>query len=113
MAQITLDQARAGMVLAAGVYDRRGRLLMPCARELNEGNLTAFRMWGVSTLEIVGEQPEAPREPELDEGTLARADEHVARLFVNAGPAHPFLDELRKVARLRRARSLARAEAVT
>ena len=109
MAQVTLDQALVGMVLASNVHDRRGRLLMPAGKELTERHLAAMRMWGVSLIEVEGEGPEVESEPDFDEEILARADAEIDDLFSNAGEDHPLLAELRKLARVRVAREIARA----
>lgn len=112
MAHLSLDQARVGMVLAADVKDRRGRLLVPAGRELSERHLEALRMWGVPAVEIDGDDGEgddvAPIDPEIE----ARARADVDDLFVHAAEAHPFVDVLRKLAVERQARALAREVAV-
>lgn len=107
MAVVALDQVHAGMVLADDVRDRRGRLLMPSGRELTEKHLEAFRMWGVASVDIEGgPAKEAPRRV-FDEKILARADWETDLLFTNASEDHPFLKELRAIARLRVAETLA------
>ena len=107
MAVVTLDQVHAGMVLADDVRDRRGRLLMPSGRELTEKHLEAFRMWGVTAVDIDGgPTKETPRRV-FDEAILARADWETDLLFTNASEDHPFLNELRSIARLRIAETLA------
>lgn len=104
MASITLDQARPGMVLAAEVFDRRGRLLMGEGHELTDRHIQALRQWGVLRLDVddAGEEPEpeSPLTPEV----LAHVEEDMQRLFVNAGGPHPFLDELRAAAWVRATR---------
>lgn len=107
MAVVTLEQAHAGMVLATDVKDRRGRLLMPAGRELTEKHLEAFRMWGVSGFEVEGgPAAEEPPRPVFDDATLERADRETDLLFSNAPDDHPFLKELRGIARLRVAEAL-------
>jgi hypothetical protein len=107
MAHVTIDQARSGMILAAEVTDRRGRLLMPAGRELTDKHLAAFRMWGVAGMEVCGDEPE-PAVPVFDEATLAQAEEVVRELFSLVGFDHPFLRELEAIARSRAARDLVR-----
>ena len=110
MAVVPLDQVQAGTVLAGEVRDRRGRLLMPAGRELTEKHLEAFRMWGVASVEIDGGPTEEPPARVFDEATLARAEWEANALFANASEAHPFLDELRALARLRIAGTLSQEE---
>lgn len=111
MPRVNIDQARSGMVLAAEVRDRRGRLLMPDGKTLTERHLEAFRMWGVSFIEILGEDIPEAAEPVLDEATLARADEIVRDLFAVAGLEHACLRELGALARTRIAHELVRSAA--
>lgn len=110
MPRVNLDQVRSGMVLASEVTDRRGRLLMPGGRTLTDRHLAAFRMWGVATIDILGDEVPEPSELVFDEATLARADEMVRDLFAVAGLEHALLRELGAVARTRIARELMRAD---
>ncbi len=66
-----------------------------------------MRRWGISLFEVEGDGPEEELEPQFDEETLARADAGVAELFANAEGDHPFLEELRKLSRVRVAREIA------
>jgi hypothetical protein len=106
MAVVTLDQAQVGMVLASDVRDRRGRLLMPAGRELTAKHVEAFRMWGVVSVEIEGGPEKEPPRRVFDDATLERADWETDLLFANASDAHPFLTELRAIARLRVAEAI-------
>ena len=107
MAVVALDQVHAGMVLADDVRDRRGRLLMPTGRELTEKHLEAFRMWGVGSVDIAGAPTKEPPRRVFDEAILARADWETDLLFTNASDDHAFLKELRAIARMRIAETLA------
>ncbi len=99
MAILTLDQARPGLTLNAEVFDRRGRLLLRPGCALTEKHLEALRMWGVHHVEVDADDDEpCPVEPCTPE-QLADVEEELDRLFANAGPPHPFLDELRAAAR--------------
>ena len=112
MSVVTIEQAQAGMVLASDVKDRRGRLLMPTGRALTDKHLEAFRMWGVASVEVEGgptQEKEPPRRV-FDEETLERADWEADLLFANASDPHPFLKELRAIARLRIAAALTHEE---
>ena len=106
MAVVTLEQAHAGMILATDVKDRRGRLLMPAGRELTDKHVEAFRMWGVLSVDIQGGPSNEPPRRVFDEATLERADWETDLLFTNASEPHPFLKELRAIARLRIAEAI-------
>lgn len=61
---IALDQAGAGMVLAADLCDDGGKVLLPAGATLSAASLASLRRRGVASLEIVGAAPPA------DEGAL-------------------------------------------
>lgn len=75
MAQIAVDQVQAGMVLAAEVQDRRGRLLIPSGRELDAKHVQALKMWGITRVEIDGDDPSADGSPAASPEMLERARE--------------------------------------
>lgn len=107
MSLVLLEQAQPGMVLAADVRDRQGRLLLPAGRELTPRVIESLRYWGLGSVEVLGEAPppEAPEQhsPELLERARRETDER----FRNAGWPHPFLEVLHGLAVTRRARELA------
>ncbi len=94
MAQLTVDQAQPGMVLAAPVMDRRGRLLIPVGKELTERHVDALRMWGVTHIEVEGERPDEAPAAELTPETLEAARAAVAHRFREQQGTHLFLDTL-------------------
>lgn len=109
MGHIAVERAEPGMVLQADVVDLRGRLLIPAGRELTDRNVTALPMWGITHIEVEGEETETPIEAEIDDEMVAAAEAQVADRFANAGGPHPFLDALRSSCAKRVARSLALA----
>lgn len=111
MPLIDVANARSGMVLSADVRDRRGRVLIPSGKELKERYLSALPMWGITHVEIEGDEPE-PAEQEIDEATLARATQEVGRRFEHANRAHPAIEALLAVCVRRRAEELQRQTAV-
>lgn len=112
MAYLTVDQAREGMVLAAPVTDRRGRLLLPEGRPLTERHVEALRMWGISHVEVEGDDPVDEADPTVDPETLDQAREIVDARFGNQKGAHTLLDLLHEQAVAREARRLAAEEVV-
>lgn len=105
MAYLTVDQVREGMTLGAPVTDRRGRLLIPAGKELSERHVEALRMWGVSHVEIEGDDPGA-EDTGIDPETQAEAERRVAERFGAAQGTHPFIDALFTHAVATEARSL-------
>lgn len=111
MALVTVAQARPGMVLSSAVKDQRGRLLIPAGNELGERHVQALQMWGVTHLEIEGEEPEGETAPDLDPETLERVEAAVDKHLGDNDPDHPFVAVLRRHAVRCRAESIAHGDA--
>ena len=107
---IPVEEAEMGMVLAENVSDRRGRLLMPAGRVLEEKHLHALPMWGVTHIEIEWDEPES--EAETSESVapwaMAQAGEEIGYLFLHANTTHPVMQELNALRVRRRAMELQR-----
>ncbi|MGI9628995.1 MAG: hypothetical protein ACR2QM_19345 [Longimicrobiales bacterium] len=88
MPVITLDQAEAGMTVAADILDRRGRTLVPQGAELSERTLEALRGWGVESLDIEGEVGSLP---ELDPIEVEAAKAELMERFQRTDVEHPFV----------------------
>ncbi|MEZ4414421.1 MAG: hypothetical protein R3E10_01580 [Gemmatimonadota bacterium] len=104
MAVIPVEHAELGMVLAAPVTDRRGRLLIPAGKELDDKFLKALKMWGVPQIEIEGEaegsvDPFADLPPEV----LAAAKAEMTARFARNSLDHPLIALLFERAVLREA----------
>lgn len=107
MSTISVEQAASGMVLAADVLDRRGRLLIPAGRALAQKHVEALRMWGVERIDVEGDAPRRAASPEIPPALLIQARKEVELLFRNAGDDHPFLEALKSLSTQRRARAQA------
>jgi len=105
---IPVEQAEIGMVLSAPVNDRRGRLIMPAGRALEEKHLDALPMWGITHIEVEGDGSDSQGDPrdEIEPWALARAGEEMSHLFLHANVSHPVVRELRAIQTVRRARAL-------
>jgi hypothetical protein len=91
MGSINVEQVREGMELAADVADGNGQLLAREGTVVSDSLLRLFKMWGVNTVEVVGEEESTG---EAEGGALApeiRAEhEEAARdLFRHADLEHP------------------------
>lgn len=82
---ITLDEARAGMELAAPVT-QGATVLLPAGTTLNDGHLASLRRRGVEQLEIV---PDA--DPALSEAERTRRAARLDRLFRRSPDAGPVM----------------------
>ncbi len=110
MATIDVSQAQAGMVLAADVLDKRGRLLVPAGKELSEKHIGALPAWGVAHIEVEGDDLAGADAIEVEPWALEAATAEVDRLFSKTNRAHPMIAALtdvcveRKAAHLQAAR---------
>lgn len=106
------EKAKAGMVLAEPVKDRRGRLLLPAGKVLEERYLEALPMWGVTHIAVEGEaggdDTAASQDPwaTLEPWALAQATHELEELFAHANRSHPLLALLHRTRVLRRALAL-------
>lgn len=112
MASIPVEQAEVGMVLSAPVTDRRGRLLMPAGKELEEKHLEALPMWGVAVIDVEGDGPDAPDDvlEAIEPWAMAAASEEVDGWFVHTNVSHPVMRELKAIRTLRRAAEIQKEE---
>ncbi len=96
------------MVLAEGVTDRRGRLLIPAGRSLEERNLSSLPMWGITHILVEGDAPGTQEDPleSLEPWALAQAAAEMDELFLHANRSHPAMAELRRIRTERRAKQI-------
>ena len=105
MGIVALDNLTTGMVLAADVLDRSGRLLLGSGSELTQKHLVIFRTWGVSEANIVGPDESdghVALPPDVSPEDLARAEESLEPIFRLAGTEHPVMKEIFQLAALRK-----------
>jgi hypothetical protein len=87
--EVDLDDAEAGMVLAADVLDHQGSVLLPAGAPLSEQLLTSMRRRGIASVAIVDDSVCA--------ADLAAERERVAQRLAHlfrrpdAGPGHALL----------------------
>ncbi len=111
MPLISVDDAQAGMVLTADVTDKRGRLLIPNGRSLDEKHLQALKMWGITAVEIEGDDPVSSNEAAIDPALLGEARELMTEHLRNLPMDHPLILALVELALPKKAQELAsRAE---
>jgi hypothetical protein len=112
MARISLKDAEPGMVLAGDVVAAGDRLLLRSGNVLTLAHLRTFTMWAVADIDIsdVTRQDVERRAADgLDAATRDAIERHLDVLFRGAERAHPLIDELLHVARLRLYRRAPRA----
>jgi hypothetical protein len=97
MGIISLDAIKPGMVLAGDVKDRSGRILLSAGAEINEKHLRIFKMWGVLSAPVQGEEKEETHSntaSEIDPDLLREVERKTVELFCHNDLAHPFIREL-------------------
>lgn len=97
------------MVLAADIMDKRGRLLVPAGKELSEKHVRALPAWGVSRIEVEGD--DIAGAIELEPWAVDQANSQVDSLFSRVNREHPLFQALTPVVVERRAMSLQEAQA--
>ncbi|MDH5588440.1 MAG: hypothetical protein OEZ65_12545 [Gemmatimonadota bacterium] len=112
MVLILAAEAQPGMVLAADVTDRHGRLLIPSGNPLEERHLSSLRSWGVQEIEVedgtAGIPGILPKEHFIEQ-----ARQEVLPRFAGSDTTHPFLKGLLEAAVMERAGELARERSRT
>lgn len=101
MAVIDVSQAQVGMVLAADVVDKRGRMLIPAGKELAEKYLNALPAWGVTRIEVEGD--DVGGVDEVEPWAIDEATAEIDRLFSQTNRAHPAMESLAQACIQRRA----------
>lgn len=102
MAIIDVSQAQVGMVLAADVLDKRGRMLIPAGKELTERYLGALPAWGVAHIEVEGDDVGGAAQ-DVEPWALDAAAAEIDRLFSKVNRDHPMMAVLADACTGRRA----------
>jgi hypothetical protein len=106
MGLVAIDNLSPGMSLTSDVHDRNGRLLLGAGAELTDKHIYIFRTWGVVEVDILGVETDdeslAPSDT-IDPDVLAAAAAEVGPLFRHADLAHPCMNQLLRLAVLRKA----------
>ena len=104
MSMVSLDNLLPGMVLAADVQDKSGRLLLGGGVELEAKHLFVFRTWGIVEADIAG-MDHADIEVVPDDITpeeFENAKKTLLPLYSHADIEHPAISELLRLAVIRK-----------
>ena len=95
MPVMRFEQLQAGMELDRDVVDRNGQPLVKAGTVLTDRDLRRFRMWGVTEVDIVGDDEES-NEPGLsiDPAVLEKHQPEVRAFFKHTNLEHPFIAQL-------------------
>ncbi len=107
MSMVSAENLVPGMVLAADVRDRNGRLLLKAGVELTDKHLHILRTWGTVEADIIGadENPEnTPRASAIAPELRAAIEKEITPLFRHADLGQPAMKELLRIRIEREAR---------
>ena len=106
MASIPIEKLEPGMTITGDLRDPLGRLLVSAGTVVNERHPQVLQKWGITVVEIGGDEGSDPQDisPEILEDARAREKER----FRHNDLDHPFVNELYQQAAERLARTLAR-----
>lgn len=92
MRQIKVDEAQVGDVLTAPLENAEGRVLLPKGAKLSAAVLSRLKGWGVSDLEVEGEDPDGP--VPTDAECLNRFEQRFADCMDD-----PLMQQIKEIAR--------------
>lgn len=99
---VSLDKLLPGMVLASGVHDKCGRLLLGEGVELEAKHLFIFRTWGIVEADIVGVNDDVNILPDnISLEDMENAKTTLLPFYRHADIKHPVTSELFHLAALR------------
>ncbi|HIJ86192.1 MAG TPA: hypothetical protein HPP97_00750 [Desulfuromonadales bacterium] len=103
MSKIALENLVPGMILAAEVRDRNGRLLLGEGAGLEAKHLFIFRTWGVVEADIAGvEGADTTVFPDSVTGEkIDQAKNRLLPLYCHTDLEHPVISELLRLAVIR------------
>ena len=81
------------MVLAVDLMDKRGRVLIPAGKELVEKYVNALPAWGVTQLEVEGDDA-VESAVEVEPWALEAAGQEVDELFSKTNRSNPAIEQL-------------------
>ena len=104
MSIVLLDNLASGMVLAANVHDKSGRLILGKGSEIEAKHLIIFRTWGIIEADIAGDNS-ADAEV-VPDGITPEQFEYTKNmllpLYCHTNIEHPATSELLRLAVIRK-----------
>jgi hypothetical protein len=108
MGILHIDSIAEGMILAADIHDRSGRLLLNEGAVLSQRHIRMLMTWGVSEAYIAGidsQEADSATSEEIDPARLRNAEEELRPIFRNVNLAHPAMVELFRLCLARKAQN--------
>ncbi len=104
MPKVKLDAVSEGMVVSADVKNMDDMLLIPAGCELSARHIRILQTWGVSEIQIEGEEPTSTTLLRVSPEVLQRLQSELEAIFWDFDAAIPVQNEIFKLALRRRAR---------
>jgi HD-like signal output (HDOD) protein len=105
MGVVRITKLKPGAILGEDVKDVKGRLLLPRGKPIGPEHIRIFKIWGISQVEIMSAEEDAPRAPEapVDPAKLKALRVQLEESFQHTDRRHPAMEELFNQALERRA----------
>ena len=97
MGLINVDKIEPGMVLADKVLTSKRMMLLPEGTTLTEGHLMTFKTWGITEVNVVGENDSGAAE-ELSPEEKEALREEIDKIFKFNNLSGPFTKKLHELA---------------
>lgn len=105
MPRVKLDAVTEGMLVAADVKNMDDMLLIPAGCELSARHIKILRTWGISEIQIDGEEKNSTTLLKISPEVLQRLDAELRKLFWQFDAGSAAQQEIFKLALRRRARA--------
>jgi len=113
MGIINMEYIQEGMILAADIKERSGRVLLAKDSAITEKHLRVFRMWGITEADIKGIETDelaANMAAQLDQHLLREIEVQTRERFCHVDMDHPFIKELFRSLTIRQVRRRSRGQ---
>ena len=95
MSRVRVKEIESGMVLSEDVVDKNGRFLLGKGCELASKHIRAFLAWGVSSVEVEGDDAVLEQViTEVPDDVLEKIELQISARFLNSNLEHPFIKAL-------------------
>ena len=109
MGRVSVEDLEEGAVLSADVTDNTGKILLRSGTTLTNRHFQTFKIWGIKTISVVGDEvEEAPLE--ISSEQMEKGAEYARMLLRRNEENHQLIKELQRMITERVAQNLAKEE---
>ena len=84
MIEVTIENVKAGTILAKAVYNHQEYLLLDGGAKITEKSIRMFKSWGVACVWVKGDSPDAgSKKPAFGVDSVAAIETELAEKFVD------------------------------